>query len=49
MDKGKIQNIKLMKKKSPTVREREKRKRYAERIRKQKPERDNLFNLLIWF
>lgn len=39
MDKGKIQNIKLMKKKTSTVREREKRKRYAERIRKQKPEK----------
>ena len=39
MDKGKIQNIKLMKKKTSTVREREKRKRYAEIIRKQKPEK----------
>ena len=39
MDKGKIQNIKLMKKKTSTVRERERRKRYAERIRKQKPEK----------
>ena len=39
MDKGKIQNIKLMKKKSSTVRAREKRERYAERIRKQKPEK----------
>ena len=39
MNKGKIQNIKLMKKKTSTVREREKRKRYAERIRKQKPEK----------
>ena len=39
MNKGKIQNIKLMKKKTSTVRDREKRKRYAERIRKQKPEK----------
>lgn len=38
INKGKIQNIKLLKKKSAARREREKRRRYAERIRKQKPE-----------
>ena len=38
MKEGKIQNIKLLKKKSATKREQEKRRRYAERIRKQKPE-----------
>ena len=39
MDKGKIQNIKLFKSKKAGVISREKRKRYAERIRKQKPEK----------
>lgn len=39
MEKGKIQNIKLLKKKSATKREQAKRRRYAERIRKQKPEK----------
>lgn len=39
MDKGKIQNIKLLKMRASTVREREERKRYAERIRNQKPEK----------
>ena len=38
MKQGKIHNIKLLKKKSATKRERGKRRRYAERIRKQKPE-----------
>lgn len=37
MKQGKIHNIKLFKKKSATKREREKCRRYAERIRKQKP------------
>lgn len=39
IQKNKIQNIHLMKKRISTVREREKRKRYAERIRKQKAEK----------
>lgn len=37
MQKGKIQNIKLLKNKSSAVRQREKLRRYAERIKKQKP------------